>query len=73
MEKNGFPIAPVVLGLVLTPIVEENLVVSMMKSRGDILMFFERPLAAALGAITILLWLMPLMSRIFRTLRLRIA
>lgn len=73
MEKNGFPIAPVVLGLVLAPIVEENLVVSLMKSRGDLLMFFERPLAAALGAITVLLWLMPLLSRIFRTLRPRAA
>lgn len=73
MEKNGFPIAPTVLGLVLAPIVEENLVVSLMKSQGNLLMFFERPVAAALGSIAILLWLMPILSRIYKALRLRTA
>ena len=60
MEENGFPIAPTVLGIVLGPLVEDNFVTTMIKADGNLLGFFSRPIAAALGVLFILLWLVPL-------------
>jgi TctA family transporter len=45
-----------VLGIVLGPLVEENFMTSMMKSDGNLLGFFERPIAAVLGVITLGIW-----------------
>ena len=60
MEENGFPIAPAILGIVLGNMVEDNFMASMIKSDGDPLGFFSRPIAATLGVITIVVWLVPL-------------
>jgi TctA family transporter len=60
MEENGYPIAPAILGVILGAMLEENFVTSMIKSDGRIVGFFERPLAAGLGAVTLLVWLWPL-------------
>lgn len=59
MEENGYPIAPAILGLVLGPMLEQNFITSMIKSNGDLAGFFERPIAAVLGVLTILVWLLP--------------
>ncbi len=56
MEENGFPIAPAILGLVLGEMLEQNFMTSMIKSDGSFLYFFERPIAATLGVMTILIW-----------------
>jgi TctA family transporter len=37
-------------------LVEENFMTSMMKSDGNLLGFFERPIAAVLGIITLGIW-----------------
>lgn len=59
LEENGFPIAPAILGVVLGGMLEENFVTSMIKSDGDLLGFFARPLAAVLGALTLAAWFLP--------------
>ncbi len=59
MEENGFPIAPAILGLVLGPLLEESFMTSMIKSDGALLGFFERPIAAGLGVIALLIWISP--------------
>jgi putative tricarboxylic transport membrane protein len=51
MDRNGYPIAPVILGLVLGPVLERNFIMSMQISHGNLLGFFERPVAAALGIL----------------------
>jgi TctA family transporter len=58
MERNGYPVAAMVLGLIMGAMVEQNLVTSLIKSDGNILPFFSRPVAAVLAAMTIaaLLW-----------------
>jgi putative tricarboxylic transport membrane protein len=56
MEQNGFPIAPAILGLVLGEMLEQNFMTSMIKADGAFIMFFERPIAAALGVTTLLIW-----------------
>jgi TctA family transporter len=60
MEENGFPIAPAILGLVLGEMLEQNFMTSMIKSDGAFLGFFQRPIAAALGIATILVWVLML-------------
>jgi putative tricarboxylic transport membrane protein len=57
MEENGFPVAPMILGVILGTMLEENFVTSMIKADGRWLAFFERPIAAALGVTTTAIWL----------------
>ncbi|HUF22170.1 MAG TPA: tripartite tricarboxylate transporter permease [Burkholderiales bacterium] len=66
MEANRFPIAPAILGVVLGGMLEQNFVTSMIKADGSLLAFFDRPIAAALGVVTILIWLSPLILRLWR-------
>jgi TctA family transporter len=68
-EANGIPVAPVVLGIVLGPIVEQNFMVSMIKSEWDLLQFFTRPAAAILGVLTILTWFAPFLPALARRFR----
>jgi putative tricarboxylic transport membrane protein len=60
MEENGFPVAPAILGMVLGSMLEEHFISSMIKADGRLLAFFERPIAAGLGALTILVLAWPL-------------
>jgi putative tricarboxylic transport membrane protein len=66
MEENGFPVAPTILGIVLGPMLEDNFMSSMIKADGNLLGFFSRPIAAALGILLILLWLVPLVGLLRR-------
>jgi TctA family transporter len=63
MEENGFPIAPTILGMVLGAMLEENFISSMIKADGRVLAFFERPIAGALGVLTIAVFSVPLIRR----------
>ncbi len=69
MERNGFPIAPTILGLVLGGMLEQNFVTSMIKADGNLLAFFERPVSATLGVATILIWISPLFITYWRRRR----
>jgi putative tricarboxylic transport membrane protein len=66
MERNGFPVAPAILGVVLGGMLEENFATSMIESDGNLAAFFERPIAGALGVLTLLVWLSPLVLRRWR-------
>jgi TctA family transporter len=56
LEENGFPVAPIILGLVLGEMFEQNFITSMIKSEGSFLAFFARPIAGILGVATIAIW-----------------
>ncbi len=64
MEENGFPVAPAILGLVLGSMVERNFMQSMIKADGNLLAFFERPIAGVLGVITLVIWLVVVVSAV---------
>ncbi|MEM7695812.1 MAG: tripartite tricarboxylate transporter permease [Pseudomonadota bacterium] len=68
MEENGIPMAPAILGIVLGRVLEDNFMLSMLKSRGDFMAFFERPVAGVLGVLTVTLWAL-LLVRALRQLR----
>jgi TctA family transporter len=70
-EANGIPVAPVVLGLVLGPIVEQNCMISMTKTQWDVTQFFIRPASVVLGGLTVLTWLLPLLPALRRRRRAR--
>ena len=53
MEENGIPVAPLVLGLVLGEMLEQNFMASMIKADGNFAMFFSRPIAGTLAVVTI--------------------
>ncbi|WP_237213633.1 tripartite tricarboxylate transporter permease [Falsiroseomonas oryziterrae] len=56
LEQHGIPVAPLILGLVLGEMLEQTFVQSMIKADGAVLAFFERPIAGALGVLTLLIW-----------------
>lgn len=60
MDKNGYPVAALVLGAVMGTMVEQNFVTSLIKSDGSLLPFFSRPVAAVLAAMTIAAVMWPL-------------
>ena len=69
MERWGFPVAPTILGVVLGTMLEEHFFSSLIKADGQLLPFFERPIAGALGALTLLIWFWPLVGALRRRLR----
>jgi putative tricarboxylic transport membrane protein len=60
-----FPVAPILLGYVLGPLVEENFRRALLLSRGDLLVFFERPISAGFMTVCILL----ILAQVFFALR----
>jgi len=67
MERWGFPIAPTILAVVLGTMLEEHFFSSLVKADGNLLAFFERPIAGTLGVLTLLIWGLPLLRRRART------
>lgn len=61
MERTGFPLAPIVLGLVLGPIVEKNFMQSVIKTNWDLTQFLTRPISAGLMVLTVLVLVYPLL------------
>tara|TARA_R110002020_G_scaffold73872_3_gene189427 strand:- start:2316 stop:3821 length:1506 start_codon:yes stop_codon:yes gene_type:complete len=51
----GFEPAPLLLGYILGPMIEENFRRTMLLNRGDMMVFLERPVSAAFIAMTVLL------------------
>jgi putative tricarboxylic transport membrane protein len=69
MDRNGYPVAAMVLGIVMGTMVEQSFVTSLIKSDGDILPFFERPVSAVLAAMAIAALLWPVLVWAMRRLR----
>jgi putative tricarboxylic transport membrane protein len=65
MERGGFPLAPVVLGLVLGPIVEKNFMQSVIKTNWDLSQFLTRPISAVLLVVTVLVLAYPLLRKLW--------
>jgi len=71
MQENGFPVAPLILGMIMGELLEENFMQAMIAADGNILAFFGRPIAATLGLTTILVWFSPLIGLVIAKLRQR--
>jgi putative tricarboxylic transport membrane protein len=61
-KKLDYPIAPLVLALVLGDLAESALRQSLILSQGSLAIFFTRPIAGAISAAAIVFFLMPLLE-----------
>jgi putative tricarboxylic transport membrane protein len=68
-KKLDYPIAPMVLAMVLGDRTEEAFRQSLLLSRGDMSIFVNSPISATLMALSAALLLLPLLSRLRRRLR----
>jgi len=66
MKRYEYPAAPLVLGLVLEPLLENALRQSMTLSHGSLGIFVTRPIPAALLAVTLLALVGPVLTRLLR-------
>ena len=54
LQKNSYPISPIILGMILGPMLERNLLASLTKSDGNLVAFVERPVSAVLACCFLL-------------------
>jgi putative tricarboxylic transport membrane protein len=66
MRRYGFPTAPVIVGMILGPLAEEQMRRSLAISQGDAMVFISRPLSGSILAITALLLVGPWVWRRIR-------
>ncbi|MCB1396884.1 MAG: tripartite tricarboxylate transporter permease [Rhodobacter sp.] len=69
MRVLGFPAAPMLLGFVLGPLMEEHFRRAMLIARGDPMVFLERPMSATILGLTALLLVMTAVSTLRRLAR----
>jgi putative tricarboxylic transport membrane protein len=65
LRKLDYPMAPVVLAIVLGPLAEASMRQSLIISSGSFAIFFNRPIAGTISVIAILVFTLPL----FKTAR----
>jgi putative tricarboxylic transport membrane protein len=66
LSKHDFEPAPLLLGFVLGPLMEENLRRAMLIARGDATVFFTRPISGVLLGIAIILLILAALPKIRR-------
>ena len=66
MRKTGFPLAPMVLGLVLGGLIEVNFRRALIYSYGEYSTFYESPISIGLWAITFASLVAPVLFRFIR-------
>jgi TctA family transporter len=66
MQENDYPAAPLILGLVLGQVVEQNFMSSIIKANGNYINFFNRPISGTLGVVTLIVWTYPLVAAFMR-------
>jgi putative tricarboxylic transport membrane protein len=62
LQSHNFPVAPIVLGLILGPSLETNVRRALIIARGDWAIFFQRPIAATLLVLVALYLALPLLA-----------
>jgi len=66
LRKLDYPMAPMVLAIVLGPLAESSLRQSLLLSRGSLTVFFERPISGPIMGIALLLFLLPVFKALKR-------
>ncbi len=66
MRKFDFPTAPVIIGMILGPLAEQNFRQAMTISQGDLSTFLTRPLSASLLALAAIALLGPMLWRLIK-------
>lgn len=66
LRKLDYPLAPLVLALVLGPLMEKSMRQALISEQGDVMTFFQRPISGTFMAIAIVLFLLPLVRKLRR-------
>jgi putative tricarboxylic transport membrane protein len=61
LRNYGYPAAPLLLGFILGPLMEEHFRRALLMARGDLTVFLQRPISASLLVVTLLLLLLPIL------------
>lgn len=69
LEKNNYPIAPMLLAFVLAPMLESNMRKAFIASRGSVAIFFQRPISLVLMMVFFAFMLTPIVKMILRKVR----
>jgi putative tricarboxylic transport membrane protein len=69
LRRMDYPLAPLVVALVLGFSTEEALRQSLIMSDGSMLVFFQRPLSAPIMIVAVLLFMLPLIQMVWRRMR----
>jgi putative tricarboxylic transport membrane protein len=64
LSKNDYPLAPLVLGLVLGPMIENNLRRALTLSNGDFMIFLQKPISLSFLIISLLWIFIPLLLKL---------
>lgn len=65
-ERFRFPVAPLVLGVILGPLAETNFMTTMISYGNDWTVFFTRPISGTVMAISVLTLLVPVLRQLWR-------
>lgn len=68
MESQRVPLAPMILGMILGPMVEEKLRTGLIATSGDITPFFTRPISAVLVGLLVIAFVLPAIVKVKRLL-----
>jgi putative tricarboxylic transport membrane protein len=63
LTKNDYPVAPLVLGLVLGPMIENNMRRALTTSNGDFMIFIEKPISLIFILIALLWMTIPIILK----------
>lgn len=63
LTKNDYPVAPLVLGLVLGPMIENNMRRALTTSNGDFIIFLEKPISLIFLLIALLWMTIPIILK----------
>ncbi len=63
MHRYGYSVAPVILGLILSTLIEDSLVQSLIMSGGSAIIFFTRPISLLFIALSILFIILPALRK----------
>lgn len=66
LTKAGFNMTPLILGLILGPLMEEKLIMSLMMTRGNIFDILARPLTATIFVVCIIVLITPYLIRLIK-------
>jgi putative tricarboxylic transport membrane protein len=66
LERVRAPVAPLILGMILGPVLEENLRVGLIKESGSLLPFFQRPICQVMIFLLVVAFVATPVSRLLR-------